>query len=193
MSSAPHGTPSPLCHGATQAAWVLDAVSAAGAGQAERYLVGHPAVHCPLQGASGTSVQERSRSLHILDAARCGRDAAGNDLPAELLNNRKGRLGAQQLLTVKRDSSCHADLLSGFDLTTTQGRHGIARVRGSSEGPRGSPCPPSRVAAQHLASMSCVCVVPSVWYHLYGAIWSTRLPSASPPRRVRPAQEILLK
>ena len=47
-----------------QSGEVTDAALAAGAGQAERNLKGRPAALCSLQGASGTSVRERSGKLH---------------------------------------------------------------------------------------------------------------------------------
>ena len=100
----------------------------AGAGQAERNLQGRPAALCPLQGARGASVRERGAgymwwsSLHERYAEQCGWDAAAKDLLTEFLDSRQGLLRAQQLVTRKGDDACHADVLSGFDLNTTQGQ-----------------------------------------------------------------------
>ena len=38
----------------------------------------------------------------------------------------------------KGDDSCHADLLSGFDLNTTQGQRNATRLRSSSGRPAGA-------------------------------------------------------
>ena len=41
-------------------------------------------------------------------------------------------------MTRKGDDACHADVLSGFDLNTTQGQRDAARLRSSSGGPAGA-------------------------------------------------------
>ena len=92
----------PLRHGGLgshmQSDEVKDAAFVAGAGQAECNLKGRPAALCPLQGASGASVQERWSSLHVRYAEQCNWDTAAKDLPTEFLDSKKGLLGAQQLL-----------------------------------------------------------------------------------------------
>ena len=51
---------------------------------------------------------------------QCGLDAA-TSAPAPEFLDMKGLLGAQQVMMREGDDSCHADLLSRFDLNTTQG------------------------------------------------------------------------
>ena len=132
----------PLRHGGIglhmQSDEVSDAAFVAGAGQAERNLKGCPAALCPLQGAGGASVRERWRSLHARYAEQCKWDAAAKDLPADFLDSKNGLLGAQQLARRKGDDACHADMLSNFDLNTTQGQRDAARLRSSSGGPAGA-------------------------------------------------------
>ena len=90
------------------------------------------------EGAPGCalpSVRERWCSLHARHAEQCKWDAAAKDLPTEFLDSKNGLLGAQQLVRRKGDDACHADMLSSFDLDTTQGRRDAARLRSSSGGP----------------------------------------------------------
>ena len=82
-------------------------------------------------------MQERWISLHEWYAQLCKWDAAAKDLPTAFLDSRNGVLGAQ-LVTRKGDGACHADMLSSFDLNTTQGQRDTARLRRSSGGPAGA-------------------------------------------------------
>ena len=141
----------PLRHGGLrlhiQSGEVSDAVFVDGAGQAERNLKGRPAALCPLPGASGASVRERWSSLHARYTAagqfKC--DAAAKDLPTEFLDSKNGLLGAQQLVTRNGDDACHAEMLSSFDINTTQ--RDAARLRSSSGGPAGAFLTAIRAAA----------------------------------------------
>ena len=82
----------PLRHGGLglrmQSEEVSNAAFVAGTGQAEHNLKGHPAVLCPLQGASGALVRERWSNLHEWYAGLCGWDAAAKDLPTDFLDSR---------------------------------------------------------------------------------------------------------
>ena len=80
-------------------------------------------------------MRERWRSLHARYAEQCKLDAAGKDLTTEFLDSKNGLLGVRQLVRRKGDDACHADMLSSFDLDTTQGQRGAARLRSSSGGP----------------------------------------------------------
>ena len=114
---------------------VSDAAFFAGSGQAERNLKGRPAALCPQQRAGCASVRERWRSLHARYAEQCNWDAAVKDLPTEFPDGKNGVLGAQQLVRRKGDDACHAAVLSGFDLNTTQGHPDAARLRSASGRP----------------------------------------------------------
>ena len=59
-------------------------------------------------------------NLHERYAELCKWDAAAKDLPTEFLDSRNGLLWAQRPVTRKGDDACHADMLSSFDLNTTQ-------------------------------------------------------------------------
>ena len=67
---------------------------------------------------------------NALSSERCGSDAEAKDLPAELLDSRNRLLGAQQVVTRKRDDACHADLLSDFNLNTSREQRDAARPEG---------------------------------------------------------------
>ena len=69
----------------------------------------------------------RRSSLHERYTELCKWDAAVKELPKEFPDSRNGLLGAQQL-TRKRDDACHANMLSSFDLNTTQGQSDAARL-----------------------------------------------------------------
>ena len=131
----------PLRHGGLglhmQSDEVSNAAFVAGAGQAERNLKVRPAALCPLQGASGASVRERWSSLHARYAEQCKWNAAAKDLPTGFLDS-NGLLGAHQLVWRKGDDACSADMLSSFDLNTTQGHRAAAGLRSSSGGPAGA-------------------------------------------------------
>ena len=147
----------PLRHGGlglpVQSDEVSDTAFVAGAGQAERNLKGRPAVLCSLQGAGGACVQERWRSLHARYAVQCKWGTAARDLPTEFLDSKNGLLGAQQLVRRKGDEVCHADMLSSFDLDTTQGQRAAARLRSPSGGPAGA-----FLAAWHSATTCSLCL-----------------------------------
>ena len=143
----------PLRHGGLgldmQSDEVSDAAFVAGAGQAERNLKGRPASLYPLQGAVGAFMREQWRSLHarfsqhsfgemVRYAEQCKWDAAAKGPPTEFLDSENGLLGVQQLVRRKGDDACHADMLSSFDLDTTQGQRNAARLRSSSGGPAGA-------------------------------------------------------
>ena len=53
----------------------------------------------------------------------------------QFLDSKKGMLGAQQLVTRKGNDSYCVNLLSGFDLSTTQGQRGTTSLHSSSGGP----------------------------------------------------------
>ena len=145
----------PLRHGGLgldmQSDEVSDASFVAGAGQAERNLKGRPASLYPLQGAVGAFMLEQWRSLHarfsqhsfgemVRYAEQCKWDAAAKGPPTEFLDSENGLLGVQQLVRRKGDDACHADMLSSFDLSTTQGQRDAvaARLRSWSGGPAGA-------------------------------------------------------
>ena len=78
----------------------------------------------------------------------------------------------------------HADLLSSFNLNTTQGQHGPARLRSSPEGPAG--------AFQNAIPGNCIMtafgndmVVVSVWHRL-----GHHVPADVAPRRANAVQEV---
>ena len=100
---------------------VWDAAFVVGAGQAECNLKGCPPMLCPPQEASGALVWKRCSNLHEWCVELCKWDAAAKDLPTEFLDSRNGLLKAQRLVTRKGDDACHAEILSSFDLNTTQG------------------------------------------------------------------------
>ena len=79
-------------------------------------------------------MRERWRSLHARHAEQCKCGAAAKDLPTEFLDSKNGLLGAQQLVRRKGDDACPADLLSSFDLATTQGQRDAARLCSASAG-----------------------------------------------------------
>ena len=82
---------------------------------------------------------ERWRSLHARYAEQCKWDAAVKGLQTEFLDSKNGLLGAQQLVRRRKgDEACHADMLSSFDLDTTQAQRDAARLRSSSGGPAGA-------------------------------------------------------
>ena len=128
----------------------------AGASQAECNLKGLPAALCPLQGAGGASVREGWRSLHAY-AEQCKWDAAAKDLPTDFLDRMKDLLGAQQLQRRKGDDASHADMLSTFDLNTTQGQCDAARLFSSSGGPAGAVLP-ATLGVWMTQHVRCVCV-----------------------------------
>ena len=153
-----------------------------GAGQAERNLKG-PAALYPLQGAGGASMRERWRSLHARYAEQCKWDAAAKDLPTDVLDSKNRLLGAQQLVRRKGDDACRADMLSGFDLNTTQGQCDAARLRSSSGGHAGAfhtAIPGGRMAFGNDISLS-----------LCGTAWGTAFPLTWPPCRANAEQALL--
>ena len=87
---------------------------------AERNLKGRPAALCQLQAGSGASVRERWRNLLEWYEELCKWDAAANDWPMEVVlqvvDSRKGTLGARQLKTTNGDDLGRTDLLSGDGL-----------------------------------------------------------------------------
>ena len=131
-----------------QADEVSDATFVAGAGQAERNLKGRPVVLCPLQRASGASMRERWSSLNERYAEECKWDAATKDL---------------QLVKRKGDDASHADMLSSFDLNTTQGQRDAARLRRLSKGPAGAFLPAIPGGCMTLGNDM---FVMSVWHRL---------------------------
>ena len=82
-------------------------------------------------------MRERWRSLHARYAEQCKWDAAAKDLPTQFMDSKNRLLGAQQLVRRMGDDACH-DMLSSFDLDTTQGQRGAARLRSLSGWPSGS-------------------------------------------------------
>ena len=117
------------------------ALLASGAGQAERNLKGRPAALCPLQGRSCASMRQWRSSLHTRNADQCGWDTAAMDVPTEFLDSshepRRGLQAPDQTPKRKREDACHVNMLSGFDVNTTQWQHDIARLRSSFGGPVG--------------------------------------------------------
>ena len=63
---------------------------------------------------------------------------AAKDQPTEFLDSRDRLLGVLQLVTREGDDACQADMLSSFDLNTTQGQRDAARHRSSSGGLAGA-------------------------------------------------------
>ena len=90
-----------------------------------------------------------------------GRSSGG---PADgVPGQRNGLLGAQQLVRRKGDDACHADMLSSFDLDTTQGQRDAASLRSSSGGSAGaflSAIPGGRMA------LGIGMFIVSVWHRL---------------------------
>ena len=74
-------------------------------------------------------MRPRQSKLHDRNAELGGWDGAAKDLPTGFLDSRKRLLGAQQLMSRKGEDSCHAGMLSGFDLNTTQEQRDAARLR----------------------------------------------------------------
>ena len=97
-----------------------------------------PSCALPSARACGAFVRERWHSLHARYAEQCKWDAAAKDPPTDFLDSKNGLLGAQQLVRRKGDDACHADMLSSFDLDTTQGQRDAARLRSSYGGPAGA-------------------------------------------------------
>ena len=133
-------------------------------------------------------MRARSNSLHERYKEHCKWDAAAKDLPTQFLDSGNGLLGAQQLVTRNRDDACHADMLSSFDLDTTQGQHDAATHRSSSGGPAGAfliAIPGGRTTLGNyvfvvLVGSLCGC----------GTAWCTVLPPTWPPRRENAVQEL---
>ena len=178
----------PLRHGGLglhmQSDEVSDAAFAAGADQAERNLKGRPAALCPLQGAGGASVRERWRTLHAR-SVQCKGDAAAKDLLTEFLDSKNRLPGAQQLMRRKGDDACHADMLSSFDLDTTQGQRDAARLCSSSGGPAGAfltAIPGDRMTLGNISLL-----------FLCGTAWGTTVPLTWPPCRATAEQALLPK
>ena len=73
-----------------------------------------------------------------LHAEECKCDDAAKDLSTEFLDSKNGLLGAQELMPSKGEDACHADMLSSFDLNTTQGQRCAAKLHSSSGGPAGA-------------------------------------------------------
>ena len=179
----------PLHHGGLGLHMQSDEVSAAVlvacAGQAARNLKGHPAALCPLQGAGGAFVRERWRSLHARYAEQCKWDAAANSLSTEYLDSKNGLLGAQQLVRRKGDDACYADMLSSFDLYTTQGQRKAGRLRSSSGRPAGAFLTAIMGGPMTLGN--------DMFMALCGTAWGTTFPLTWPPRRANAVQALLPK
>ena len=90
-----------------------------------------------LQRASGASVREQWSSLHARYAEQCKWEAAAKNVTTEFLDSRNGLLEAKPLITMKGDDACHADMLSSFDLNTTQGQPTLPGSVARPEGPLG--------------------------------------------------------
>ena len=87
----------------------------------------------PLCGSGGATFTHGKRSI-----ANGTQQRILKDLPTEFLDSKNGMLGAHQLVRRKGDDTCHADMLSSFDLDTTQGQPDAAMLRSSLGGPAGA-------------------------------------------------------